>query len=92
MSAPSPTSSVVVQRAEILERVRQLAAESAGVAIEAVGPESELERDLGMDSLTRIEFAMAVEEAYGLELSDEVAEKIQTVADATAAVTALLKV
>jgi acyl carrier protein len=38
--------------------------------------------DLGADSLDLVELIMAMEEEFGLEISDEDAEKIQTVQDA----------
>jgi acyl carrier protein len=57
--------------------------------VEAVGPESRL-ADLGMDSLDRVEYTMAAEEALGMELPDDIAESVHTVGDAArAAFTAL---
>ena len=38
--------------------------------------------DLGADSLDQVELVMAFEEAFGLEISDEDAEKMRTVQDA----------
>jgi acyl carrier protein len=38
--------------------------------------------DLGADSLDLVELIMAMEEAFGIEIPDEVAEKITTVKDA----------
>ncbi len=38
--------------------------------------------DLGADSLDLVELIMAMEEEFGLEISDEDAEKLQTVQDA----------
>ncbi|HEX7371949.1 MAG TPA: acyl carrier protein, partial [Thermodesulfobacteriota bacterium] len=38
--------------------------------------------DLGADSLDLVELIMAMEEEFSLEISDEDAEKIQTVQDA----------
>ncbi|HLB05520.1 MAG TPA: acyl carrier protein, partial [Thermodesulfobacteriota bacterium] len=38
--------------------------------------------DLGADSLDTIELVMAFEEAFGIEIPDEDAEKIKTVGDA----------
>jgi acyl carrier protein len=38
--------------------------------------------DLGADSLDLVELIMAMEEAFDIEIADEVAEKITTVKDA----------
>ena len=38
--------------------------------------------DLGADSLDLVELIMAMEEAFDIEIADEVAEKIATVKDA----------
>ena len=38
--------------------------------------------DLGADSLDLVELIMAMEEAFDIEIADEVAEKIATVQDA----------
>jgi acyl carrier protein len=38
--------------------------------------------DLGADSLDTVELVMAFEEAFGIEIPDEDAEKIATVKDA----------
>jgi acyl carrier protein len=40
-----------------------------------------LPKDLGLDSLDVVELVMALEEEYGIEITDEEAEKIQTVED-----------
>lgn len=44
-------------------------------------PEARLIGDLGMDSLDEIEFVMAVEEEFGVDITDEEAEQLQTVGD-----------
>jgi acyl carrier protein len=38
--------------------------------------------DLGADSLDLVELIMAMEEAFDMEISDDQAEKLQTVQDA----------
>ncbi len=47
-----------------------------------MSPKSSFVDDLGADSLDRVELVMAFEEAFGVEISDEQAEKIATVRDA----------
>jgi acyl carrier protein len=48
-----------------------------------VKPEASFVDDLGADSLDTVELVMAFEEAFGIEIPDEDAEKIKTVQDAT---------
>ncbi len=45
-------------------------------------PEASFADDLGSDSLDLVELVMAMEEEFGVEISDEEAERIQTVQDA----------
>lgn len=45
-------------------------------------PEASFVDDFGADSLDLIEFITAAEDTFGIEISDEDAEKIQTVQDA----------
>lgn len=68
--------------ASIEERVKQIVAEQLGVDEEQVTPEASFMDDLGADSLDTVELVMALEEEFDVEISDEDAEKIQTVKDA----------
>ncbi len=68
--------------ASIEERVKQIVAEQLGVDEDQVTPEASFMDDLGADSLDTVELVMALEEEFDVEISDEDAEKIQTVADA----------
>jgi len=56
--------------------------EQLKVSPEEVTREASFIEDLGADSLDLVELIMAMEEEFGLEISDEDAEKIQTVQDA----------
>ena len=66
----------------IEERVKQIIVEQLGVDDSVVKPEAKFVDDLGADSLDLVELVMALEEEYNTEISDEDAEKIQTVGDA----------
>jgi len=68
--------------ATIAERVKQIVAEQLGVDEDQVTPEASFMDDLGADSLDTVELVMALEEEFDIEISDEDAEKIQTVQDA----------
>ncbi len=67
--------------ADVESRVREIISEQLGVAANEVTPEASFIEDLGADSLDIVELVMALEEEYGMEISDEEAEKIRTVKD-----------
>ena len=67
---------------EIKEKVIDIVCEQMGVAREKVSPETSFINDLGADSLDTVELIMEFEDAFDLNIPDEVAEKIQTVGDA----------
>ena len=53
-----------------------------GVDEDQVTTEASFMDDLGADSLDTVELVMALEEEFDIEISDEDAEKIQTVQNA----------
>jgi len=63
----------------IEEKVKSIIADQLSVDEAAVKPEASFINDLGADSLDTVELIMALEEEFGIEISDEEAEKIQTV-------------
>jgi acyl carrier protein len=63
----------------IEERVKEIIVEQLGVNAEQVTPEAKFIEDLGADSLDTVELVMAFEEAFGVEVPDEDAEKLQSV-------------
>ena len=66
----------------ILDDVREVVVEQLNVNPDEVKGESKFVEDLGADSLDVVELVMALEEKFDIEIPDEDAEKIATVADA----------
>jgi acyl carrier protein len=66
------------------QQIRGLVCEQLGVDAAELSPESDILEDLGADSLDVVELVMALEEEFGLEISDEDAEKLTTVQQAVA--------
>ena len=63
------------------EKVKSIITEQLGVDESEVTPEADFVDDLGADSLDTVELVMALEEEFGIEISDEDSEKIKTVND-----------
>ncbi len=73
--------------ATVYERIRGLIVEQLGVEEDEVTASASFVDDLNADSLDLVELIMSMEEEFGgdvegLEISDEDAEKIQSVQDA----------
>ncbi len=64
------------------QKLIDIIAEQLSVDKAKVVPGASFIDDLGADSLDLVELIMAMEEAFDVEIADEVAEKIVTVKDA----------
>jgi acyl carrier protein len=80
----------MVDRDKISARVKKIVTEQLGLDKEP-GDEASFVDDLGADSLDTVELVMALEEAFGMEIPDEDAEKITTVQQAIEYIEAHLK-
>lgn len=67
---------------EIFEKVKKIIADKLDIEEDKITPESSFLDDLGADSLDIVELIMELEEEFSIEIPDEDAEKIRTVADA----------
>jgi acyl carrier protein len=70
-----------MDESKVFEQVKKVVVDQLGVSDAEVKKESSFVDDLGADSLDTVELVMALEEAFGLEIPDEEAEKIKSVGD-----------
>jgi acyl carrier protein len=71
-----------VRPMSVEERVKSIIVEQLGVDADEVTADASFVEDLGADSLDQVELIMAFEEEFGVEISDDEAEKIRKVKDA----------
>jgi len=67
---------------DLLEKVKEVVVDQLDCNADEVKEDSKFIEDLGADSLDVVELVMALEEEFGIEIPDEDAEGILTVADA----------
>lgn len=65
----------------MLEKIKEMVADSLGVDAETITEETSFKEDLGADSLDLFELVMALEEEYDVEIPTEDLEQIATVGD-----------
>jgi acyl carrier protein len=75
--------------ADTFDRVKKIIVEQLGVEETEVTPQASITDDLGADSLDQVELVMAFETEFGIDIPDEEAEKIKTVADAVTKIDAV---
>jgi acyl carrier protein len=66
----------------VAEKVKSIIVEQLGVDEDEVTLDASFTEDLGADSLDIVELVMAFEEEFGIEITDEEAEKISNVREA----------
>jgi acyl carrier protein len=65
----------------VFEKVKDLIVEQLDVDPETVTMDTDFMKDLEADSLDAVEIILGVEEEYGIEIPDEVAENFTNVGD-----------
>ena len=68
----------------LLDDIKEVVVEQLNVSADEVKEDAKFVEDLGADSLDVVELVMALEEKFDIEIPDDEAEKIQTVADVVA--------
>lgn len=68
----------------IESQVKDIIVDQLGVESEKVTSDAKFIEDLGADSLDTVELVMAFEEKFGIEVPDEEAEGLKSVADVVA--------
>jgi acyl carrier protein len=67
---------------DVFHHLQAIIVDLLGVAQSQVTPEARFREDLGADSIDHVELMMAIEEFFGIEISDEEAQTITTVGEA----------
>jgi acyl carrier protein len=75
-------SEMAATREEIFENVKDVLVEQLGVEQGDVTEEASFQEDLGADSLDLVELIMELEDQFEIKISDEDAQRIQTVGQA----------
>ncbi len=66
---------------DIFEKLKAIAVNDIGIDADKVKPESDIIKELGLDSLDIVDMLMKVEETFGVTIDDSDVVEMKTVAD-----------
>lgn len=66
---------------DIFEKLKAIAVNDIGIDADKVKPESDIIKELGLDSLDIVDMLMKVEETFGVTIDDSDVVELKTVAD-----------
>jgi acyl carrier protein len=69
------------RREEVLDAIKEHLSQR-GIEANEVSEQSDLQKDLGLDSLDTVELTLGLEERFGIEIPDTELEGVGTVGDA----------
>ena len=72
----------MADRAEVAKKITEIVSEKMDRNKEDITEEMSFVNDLGADSLDTVELVMDIEDAFDIQIPEEDAEKIETIADA----------
>ncbi len=73
---------ISVSMQKIKDKITEILVDKLGIAETEVTPDANFIKDLGIDSLDYAELVMEFEDAFGIKIPDNEAEKLQTISEA----------
>ena len=70
----------------VIDKVRDIILEVIDIEREKITPEASLRDDLNADSLASVEIVMALEDAFKIEIDEQLARSLNTVGELIAAI------
>lgn len=70
-----------MEQNHIFEGVKEILVDRFGLEAVDVKMDATLENDLGLDSMDAVDLLLAVNEAFGVRVSEQTLERIKTVSD-----------